>query len=550
MTSSNLQIQAQNQANVYVAEYIQCKQSFEYFARTYVYLELPGKDVLFEPYNKQLELVDLIEKDKFVIVLKSRQIGISTVIRAYSAWLTIFFANAVIGIISKDGPEATDFGRGVRTIIEKLPRWMLPKGGRSGPGFAKKSEQSFILENGSKLFVATVAPNFPEKVLRGKSITLLVIDEAAFINKLDEAWTSLVSSLATNQMLAKKAGVPYGTVILSTPNKTIGPGQFYFNMYQRALTGDSIIKPFTIHWKMIDKLANDPDWYRIQCDLFDNDKNKIAQELELKFLPSIGSFFDSEVMQKVQSSTIEPIEKLKIFNGEIWVFSKPTPNKYYLIGVDTATEYGDDKSAITVWDYETLEQVWEYQGKCKVLDFVKIVKVASAQYPGLLVIESNSCGNQVIEQMGDSEFSFMMYKEKTGQKTLKPGITTSAKTRPLMIDALYSYINQYPESIKSERLALELSALVSKSNGRIEAESGSHDDLAMATGICFFVRKYDPPLFVDKTSSGQQYDISSILNENIEGLTNITSSSIMNKVKTNIDEYTGFVDIMGMYSNE
>jgi hypothetical protein len=123
---------------------------------------------------------------------------------------------------------------------------------------------------------------------------------------------------------------------------------------------------------MIPELADDPDWYNTQCRLFDNDQKRIAQELELKFLPTEGSFFESDTVEAMQNSTKEPIEKVRIYNGEIWKFDLPQKGKFYIMGVDTAPEHGNDKSAISVWDYETLEQVWEYQGKCKVLDFVKL----------------------------------------------------------------------------------------------------------------------------------------------------------------------------------
>ncbi len=247
-----------SKAKFYIMEFNRCKYDFGYFCRHYAYLELPGQDVLLQPYAKQEELISLIEKDKHVIVLKSRQIGISTVTQVYCAWLAVFYDNVVIGLISKDAPESTTFARTVRGVIEKLPLWMKPKGGTQGPGFAKKSEQSFILTNGSKVYASTVAPNSPSKCLRGKAITFLIIDEAAFIGKLDEAWTSMVPALSTAQMNARKNNVPHGTVILSTPNKTVGPGKWFFDRYSRSLEKDDIFKPFTIHWKDIPELANDP----------------------------------------------------------------------------------------------------------------------------------------------------------------------------------------------------------------------------------------------------------------------------------------------------
>jgi hypothetical protein len=539
------------QANKYITEYLRCKSDFEHFCSNYILLEAPGGDIPLRPYKKQIQLIRAMERHKFMLVLKSRQIGISTINQAYAVWLVVFYSNAVIGIISKNGKEATHFARTIRSMIEKLPDWMKPRKGTQGRGFAKKTEQSFILTNGSKVYAEPVNPNAPEKTLRGKAITLLIIDEAAFVDHIDSAWTSMVPALSTNQMQAKKANVPYGTMILSTPNKTVGVGQWYFKRYQNALTGDDIFKPFIIHWKMIPELAEDGDWYKTQCRLFDNDPKRIAQELELKFLPAEGSFFESETVERVQAAVQKPIEKAKLYNGEIWKFRDPVPGRHYITGVDTAPEHGEDKSAITIWDYETMEQVWEYRGKCKVLEFVNVVKVAVAQYPGTLVIESNSYGNQVVEQMNHGEYSHMVYQEKRGQRTYYPGLSTNTKTRPLMIDALYSYITQYPEIVKSERLALEIAGLVSKPNGRVEADAGCTDDLVLSSACCMYVRKYDPPLMVSIAEQQTvMNDLIDVMSTNTGGRMEIENSSIIKHVKERLDEMGGFVDVMKFYDRE
>jgi len=538
----------------YVAEYLRCKNDFHYFCANYIYIEIPGIDILLKPYNKQSELIDTIEKKKYVLVLKSRQIGISTIVQAYAAWLTVFFNNVVIGIISKDGAEATDFARVIRGMVEKLPDWMKPLGGSQGRGLAKRTERSFILTNGSKVYASPVNPNAPDKTLRGKALTFLVIDEAAFVGHVEAAWTSMVPALSTNQMQARKAGIPYGTVVLSTPNKTIGIGQWYFEQYMRAISRDDIFEPFVIHWKMIPELADDPYWYETQCKLFNYDPKKIAQELELKFLPAEGSFFEADTVEKMQNACVNPIEKLRVFNGEIWKFQEAYPNKTYMIGVDTAPEHGADKSAITVWDYQTLEQVWEYQGKCKVLDFLKVVQIAATQYrSGPIIVESNSYGNQVVEHLGQSNFSSRLYREKRGPHTIVPGLSNNAKTRPLMIDALYSYMSQYPESVKSQRLALELTGLVSKSSGKVEADTGCHDDLALSAACCMYVRKYDPPLMLETAEggySGALEVMQDIVGFNTDRPTEISNQSIMKSVKNNLDKNLGFVDIMSLYNKE
>lgn len=546
---------AKDLAEEKVQEFLKCKNDFDYFCNNYIYIELPGGDMLLHPYKKQKELCELIQKQKNVLVLKSRQIGISTVLQAYCAWLTNFYDNVVIGIISKDGKEATDFARSIRGMIEKLPSWMKPKKGASGPGFDKYTEQSFILTNGSKVFAATVNPKAPSKTLRGKAITFLIIDEAAFIEYVEDAWTSMVPALATSQRHARRRGIPHGTIILSTPNKTVGTGKWFYSKYMSACSGSDIFKPFIIHWKQVQELASDPEWYSNQCRMFDNDPRKIQQELELKFLPTSGSFFDEKTCMVLQELVTEPREVFKLFNGEIWKFKDQEPGKFYIIGIDTAPEHGEDKSAISVWDFETLEQVWEYQGKCQVLDFIKVVMYVCGNYPNAcIVVENNSYGNQVVEHVNNSEYSNMLYKQKIGDR-VTPGLNTNVKTRPLMIDALYSYVTQFPEMVKSRRLALELVGLVSKPNGKVEADIGCTDDIALSSALAFYVRKWDPPLAINLQGSEAGNFLSDIMNMNTDNKHVRKddhlpqNSQVIKDIRKKIEEgdVKGFVDILGMY---
>lgn len=548
---AEVKLKRQEKTEKHLEEYFKCKNDFMYFISKYILLELPGGDVHINPYEKQKELLNLLSEKHYVIVLKSRQIGISTIIQAYICWLVTFHDNVVVGVVSKNGEAATKFSRFIAGFIDKLPIWMRPK-------FDKRNERSFILKNGSKCYNTPVDPKMPTNCLRSESITFLVLDEAAFTNKLDDAWTSMVPTLATNQKNAKKAGVPYGTIILSTPNKTTGVGKFFYSRYLRATSNDDILKPFIIHWKMIKELADDPDWYETQCKLFDYDMRKIQQELELKFLPTEGSFFDEKVNIVLQDNPIDPLEIQKIFNGEIRVYERPIPGRHYLIGVDTATENGDDKSAIVIVDFETLEQVWEYHAKCAITDFSKIVEVACASYPGTLIVENNSVAAQLVEGLDRSNFHSMLYRGKLKGKgiratpTVVAGLPVNGHTRPLIIDALYSSVSNYPTTIKSKQLALELIGLVEKKGGKVEADTGCHDDLALALSFCYYVRKYDPPLMVSTKNSKQLSDFGDILNLNDDvSLGQVNNGNIMKKVKESLTKNDvdglGFIDVMDFY---
>lgn len=524
-------IEMKKKAEEYIAEYLTCKNDIEYFFKNYIQLELGGGDRLFQPYDKQLELVKTLNEKKHVITLKSRQIGISTTVQAYCAWLATFHKNTVIGIISKDSTEATDFSRSIRSMVEKLPSWF-------GITFKKNTERTFILSNGSKLYATPVAPTAPDKTLRGKAVTFLIIDEAAFINYIEDAWTSIVPALSTNQANARNVGIPYGTIILSTPNKTVGKGRWFYSKWISANHGDNIFSPVKIYWRDIPELSDDPTWYQTQCEMFDNDPKKIQQELELKFISTGGTFLPEETVEKLQSNIHEPEQKLNLRNGIAWKYQDPIPGKHYLIGVDTATEYGGDKSAIEIVDFETLEQVWEFQGKGRVDDFCKVVETAANIYHNsTIIVEANSIGNQVVEHLDRTDHAVKMFKSKRGENKLVPGLVTGAATRPLMIDALYSYVVSYPEMFKSERLILELIGLVEKASGKVEADVGCNDDLTMALSFCLYVHKYQPPLMVD-INKFQQNSFSNILDMN-SSRKKFDESVVKKEVNELIDEGKG-----------
>lgn len=487
-------------AQKFVLEYLKCKNDFVYFCENYALIELPGGDVKLKLYKKQKELVLSILEEHYACVLKSRQVGISTITQILCAWLVVFHDNCVCGIVSKDGSEATIFARTIRGIVEKLPKWF-------GVRFDKYTEQSFILKNGSKVYASPVNPQAPNKCMRGKAITFLVIDEAAFIDRMDDAWTSMVPALSTAQMHARANGIPFGTLILSTPNKTVGSGAWFYQQYTHSLERTGIFKHHIIHWKDIIELAGDPNWYKTQCELFNNDQKKIQQELDLKFLSATGSFFDDDTSIKLQEDKQDPIQILKLRGGEFWVFEKPIPGCYYLIGVDTAPEHGEDKSTINIFEYRTMNQVGEFQGKCRIDDFIKIIISICFQYPGTIIVESNSYGNQVCESLSKNMDLYMrLYKEKRGEgegAKFFNGLSTNSRTRPLMIDALHTYVTQFPETIKSTRFVMELIGLTEKSSGRVEADRGCHDDIVMAGALCYYVRKYDPPLSIDYAEGGE-----------------------------------------------
>ena len=479
-------------------EYFKCRDDPVYFCENYLKLALAGGDVNVKLYEPQKDYLNAIYKDHHLIALKSRQVGISAVTQMFCAHAMTFYKNVVIGVVSKSGAESTDFCRKTMALLKSLPDWLKPL-------FVKETEQTFILDNGCQFFSGQVNEANPESLFRGKTLTILIIDEAAFISKIDEAFTSCAPALFKAQTRAAQMGVPYATLVISTPNRTTGRGKWYYTNWCAAANNESIYKQVKIHWTDVKEFRDDPTWYATQCKLLNNVKWKIDQELDMQFVASSNTFLPADTITILNKAPNKVVNVVKLKNNlEIFQYQLADRDKYYLIGIDSASSSGLDSSTIEVFDYETLKQVSEFKGKLRVEDFCDVIDVMTKIYPNNLIIpESNSYGNQVCEYLTRKGVFYNIYQTKIGKdKTKTPkfryGLFTGPQNRPLMMDALYTYVSEDATIIQSEKLALELIGLVDN-NGKVMAEDGERDDLAMAAAFCCYVKLYDPPMAISKT---------------------------------------------------
>jgi hypothetical protein len=489
-----MSISSKKETDQKIQEYFKCKQNPIYFIEKYIELEAPGGNVLMRLYKPQKRVLKSFVNDHHVIALKSRQIGISTLVQVYLVWVVTFYKNVVIGMVSRDGAESTNFCRTLMNMIRNLPDFLRPE-------FEKDTEQTFILANGCKFFASQVNESKPENLFRGRPITIAVVDEAAFISKIDEAYTGMAPALFKSQKTAQMNGVPFGTFIISTPNRTVGKGSWYYKQWKDAQENNSIFKAQKVYWKEVDEFINDPLWYSTQCQLLGNVKWKIEQELEMKFVASDDSFFDSDVVFALNDSESDPIVTYELSQYKFFQYVKNDPSRFYLIGIDSASAGGLDYSAIQVVDYETFQQCGEFKERLRVDDFCKVIERIVKIFPNnLLIVENNSYGNQVVEFLTKNGAFYRLYKQKVintnskkKQTKWRYGLWMGPQTRPLAIDGLYTLISEDPGLIKGRRTILELIGLVRKNN-RVQADEGENDDLSLALSFCAYVKLYDPPI--------------------------------------------------------
>jgi hypothetical protein len=213
---------------------------------------------------------------------------------------------------------------------------------------------------------------------------------------------------------------------------------------------------------------------------------------------------DGPILQRYEETCIEPIEK-RGFDHGYWIWKYPDYARDYIVVADVARGDGADYSTFHVIDVETIEQVAEYKGKLPPKDFGNmLVSVASEWNNALLAIENANIGWAAIQPALDRGYENLFYTYKndgyvdldvqlrkgydTKDKTqMVPGVSTTSRTRPLMISALEMYMREGTPIIRSKRLIQELFVFIWH-NGKAQSQVGYNDDLVMSFCIGLWLR--------------------------------------------------------------
>lgn len=459
-----------NVKQLVIQEYTKCAQDPAYFMRKYCYIQHPQRGrILFNLYPFQDKVLHLFRDHQFLITLKSRQLGISTLASGYALWLMIFHKDKNILALATTQATARNLVTKVQFMYEQLPSWLRLKS-------LEKNKLSLRLVNGSRI----AAKSSNSDAARSEAVSLLIIDEAAFIDNIDDTFAAAQQTLATGgQCMA-----------LSTPN---GVGNWFHQTWAKAETGENSFVPVRLPWSV------HPERNQAWRDLQDNDlgPRMAAQECDCDFLASGETVFEPEYLSFYEQTYKKDPNERRGVDSNLWIWEYPDYTKSYMVVADVARGDGADYSAFHIMDIESATQIGEYKSKVAPRDFGNIlVGVASEYNNALLVIENASMGWATIEQVLEREYPNLYYSSRSDQDTVEsymnkyekgnlvPGFTMSMKTRPLVIAKMMEYIRDKSVTIQSKRLLEEMRVFVWK-NGKAQAQSGYNDDLIIpfATGL-------------------------------------------------------------------
>ena len=362
----------------------------------------------------------------------------------------------------------------VKFMYENLPSWLKVDA-------MENNKLTLRLTNGSQIKATSASSDAG----RSEAVSLLLIDEAAFIDNIGEIWASAQQTLATGG----------GCIALSTP---YGTGNWFHQTWTRAEAAENDFLPIKLPWFVHPE--RDEAWRKKQDELL-GDPRMAAQECDCDFSTSGDIVFYNEYMEYYEKSFIkDPLERRGV-DQNLWVWETPDYTRSYMVVADVSRGDGKDYSAFHVMDIENNVQVAEYKGQINTKDYGHLlVGIASEYNEAMLIIENANVGWATIQVALDRNYQNLYYSPKSDQPNVNsyfdkyqdhsrmvPGFTMSSRTRPMVIGKFQEYISDQGVTIQSKRLIEEMKTFIWR-NGRPEAQSGYNDDLVMAFGIAMYIR--------------------------------------------------------------
>ena len=456
-------------------EYLKCASDPIHFMKKYCFIQHPQRGrIQFALFPFQEKVLKLFQDNPYSIVLKARQLGISTLVAGFSLWLMIFHKDKNILCIATKQETAKNMVTKVKFMYENLPSWLKVDA-------SENNKLNLRLKNGSQIKATSAASDAG----RSEAVSLLLIDEAAFIENIGEIWASAQQTLATGG----------GCIALSTP---YGTGNWFHQTWVRAENKENDFLPIRLPWFVHPE--RDEVWRKRQDELL-GDPRMAAQECDCDFSTSGDVVFYPEYMEFYEKTYIkEPLER-RGTDRNLWVWEPCDYSRDYMVIADVARGDGKDYSAFHIIDIESNVQVAEYRGQLGTKEYGHLlVGIATEYNNALLVPENASIGWSTIQTIIDRGYDNLYYSPKSGEvradsyfdrymdtSKMVPGFTMSSRTRPMVISKFQESISDKGVTFYSKRLLEEMRTFIWR-NGRPEAQQGYNDDLVMSFAIGQYMR--------------------------------------------------------------
>jgi Terminase RNaseH-like domain/Terminase large subunit, T4likevirus-type, N-terminal len=449
-----------------VQEYVKCSQDCVYFIEKYMKIISIDQGLInFKLYPYQREMLESFQSNRFSIITTARQAGKSTTTCGFILWYIIFHPEKTVALLANKGETAREILGRVQLAYQYLPKWLQQ-------GVKEWNKGSMVLENNSRVIAAATSTD----AIRGYSINLLFIDEAAHISNWEEFFTSVYPTISS--------GKESKIILVSTP---FGLNHFY-SIWINAQRGSNGYNPIKVMWNSVP--GRDEKWRETTLAAMNFDTEKFEQEHCCEFLGSSGTLIAGwKLKELVHQNPI--LEKEGLYQ-----YAKPEKGHIYCCIIDVSRGKGLDYSAFNIIDVTSMpyKQVCVYRNnQITPVDYADIIKTTATSYnKAYILVEINDIGEQVAYTLhNEFEYENILFTENAGRSSKKvssgfgshgsmdKGIRTTKPVKNTGCSLLKLLIEQNQLIINDFNTISELSTFSKKNNG-YEAEEGRHDDLVMS----------------------------------------------------------------------
>lgn len=464
-----------------VQEFIKCAQDPIYFAEKYIQIVHVDHGLIsIRMYDYQKEIVEKITNNRRVTVVTSRQAGKTTTAVCVILHYVLFNDHKTVALLANKGDAAREILDRIKIAYEALPKWLQQ-------GVVEWNKGSVEFENGCKIIASATSSS----AIRGKSISLLYIDETAFVENWDEFFASVFPTISS--------GKTTKILFTSTPN---GLNHFY-KTCEGAREGTNGYEYVQVLWK--DVPGRDDAWKHETLSSMDFDYEKFAQEFECEFLGSSGTLIEGNKLKQLVYK--QPITE----NSGLCMYHLPVEKHSYVCIVDVSRGKGLDYSAFHIIDVTKMpyKQVCSFRDNMITpIEYAEMIHRTVKHYnESAVLIEVNDIGEQVSDLLHyDFEYENLLYTESAGRSgkrissgfgsNVDKGVRTTKTVKSVGCSILKLLIEQDQLILYDFATIRELSTF-SRKGVSYEAESGCHDDLVM--GLVLFAWLSDQQFFKEMT---------------------------------------------------
>jgi hypothetical protein len=442
------------------------------------------------------------------IILKARQMGLSTYTTARVFWKSYFNAYNKSVVMAHDAATSDAlFSMSRNTISNMDPMFR--------PAFKKSNAKEIMFEHndsGYRLYTAGA----PEAG-RGTTPTIAHLSEVAF-------WThdeKILAGLFQGISQAKGTEV----ILESTAN---GVGNAFHRLWKGAVAGENEYIAIFVPWFLMPEyrreilkgtvfertpeeevlvtrfnLDNEQLYWR-RLKIAEGGLDKFKQEYpatpEEAFIVSGANVFNIE---KLSALVPQPILKQMDFSfesmmmeekprGSIEIFKFPTFEDAFVVGADVSLGVGKDYSTAVVMNNKREVCAVYRNNTIDPSQFGDLLFYLGRYYNNaLLAVESNSMGIATLNRLTQMGYVNMYYQTKMANVSKEEGTrigwrTTSA-SKPAIIGFLKNAIEQEDIWIPSRVIIGELMNYVADDSGKTNAIVGHNDDTVIALAIALEV---------------------------------------------------------------